>query len=234
MRNRTKAMTAAAVVAALTAGSTAAAASTTGATPGAHAKTVSANAKTVSASGKPAPANGKPAPANGKPAVDSGLAARLGVSPARLEQALRAVKISLSKATAKPTEDQFDATLAHILGIPQARVRQAFLAGKPGDAKQGDAKQGDAKQGDAKQGGAKSGGAKSAPRPDNEAFAATVGRELHLGTARVNAALQPMFAAGRADPLSPVFAAAARSLGVSTPQLAAAIMSAKQSMAGGN
>jgi hypothetical protein len=189
---------------------------------------VSANAKTAPASGKPA-ANGKPAPANGKPAVDSGLAARLGVSPARLEQALHAVKTSLSKATAKPTEDLFDATLAHILGIPQARVRQAFPVGKPGDAKQAGAKQGSAKQGSAKQGSAK-----SAPRPDNEAFAATVGRELHLGTARVNAALRPMFAAGRADPSSPVFAAAARSLGVSTQQLAAALMSAKQSMAGGN
>jgi hypothetical protein len=208
MRNRTRVITAAAVVAALTAGGTAAAASTTGAKPGAHAKTVSAN---------------------GKPAVDNELAARLGVSPARLEQALNAVKTSLSKATAKPTEDEFDATLAHILGIPQARVRQAFLVGGPGGAKQAGSKQGGAKQA-----GSKQGGAKSAPQPDNEAFAAAVGRELHLSTARVNAALRPMFAAGRADPSSPVFAAAARSLGVSTQQLAAALMSAKQSMAGGN
>jgi len=41
-------------------------------------------------------------------------------------------------------------------------------------------------------------------------------------------------AAGRADTSSPVFAAAARSLGVSTQQLSAALAHAKQSLAGGN
>ena len=45
---------------------------------------------------------------------------------------------------------------------------------------------------------------------------------------------QPLFAAGRADTSSPVFAAAARSLGVSTQQLSAALVHAKQSLAGGN
>jgi hypothetical protein len=43
-----------------------------------------------------------------------------------------------------------------------------------------------------------------------------------------------LFAAGYADPSSPVFAAAARSLGVSTQQLLAALVHAKQSLAGGN
>ena len=193
MHNRTRVIAAAAAVtAALAAGSTAAVASTAGAKPGTHAKTVSAS---------------------GKPADGSDLAARLGVSPARLDQALRAVKTSLSKAGAKPTEDQFDAALARNLGIPQAQVRQAFPAGKPG--------------------GSKAAGSKAAVRPGNDALTAAVARELHVSTARVNAALRPLFAAGRADSSSPVFAAAARSLGVSTQQLSAALAHAKQSLAGG-
>jgi hypothetical protein len=50
-------------------------------------------------------------------------------------------------------------------------------------------------------------------------------------TARVSAALQPLFAAGHADTSSPAFAAAARALGVSTQQLGTALMHAKQSLA---
>ena len=42
------------------------------------------------------------------------------------------------------------------------------------------------------------------------------------------------FAAGQADTSSPVFAAAARSLGVSVQQLSTALAHAKQSLAGGN
>ena len=145
---------------------------------------------------------------------DSDLAARLGVSPARLDQALRAVKISLSKASAKPTEDQFDAALARDLGIPETRVQQAFAAGEPG--------------------GCKPAGPKPPAGLGQDALAAAVARELHVSTARVNAAFQPLFAAGRVDSSSPVFAAAARSLGVSTQQLAAALMHAKQSLAGGD
>ena len=53
-------------------------------------------------------------------------------------------------------------------------------------------------------------------------------------TARVSAALQPLFAAGHADTSSPAFAAAARSLGVSTQQLFTALMHAKQSLAQGS
>ncbi len=49
------------------------------------------------------------------------------------------------------------------------------------------------------------------------------------GSARHSA---PLFAAGRADTSSPAFAAAARSLGVSTKQLSAALAHAKQSLAG--
>ena len=58
-----------------------------------------------------------------------------------------------------------------------------------------------------------------------------VAAELHVSTARVGAALQPLFAAGHADTSSPAFAAAARALGVSTQQLDTALMHAKQSLA---
>jgi len=193
MRNRARVIAAAAATAALAAGTTGAAvASTTGAKPSAHAKTTSAS---------------------GKRAADSDLAARFGVSPARLDQALRAVKTSLSKARAEPTEGQFDAALARILGIPQARVRQALPAGKPG--------------------GSKAAGSGAAVRPGNDALTAAVARELHVSTAQVSAALRPLYTAGRADSSSPAFAAAARSLGVSTQQLSAALVHAKQSLAGG-
>jgi 2-hydroxychromene-2-carboxylate isomerase len=67
----------------------------------------------------------------------------------------------------------------------------------------------------------------------HDAMTAAVARELHVSTARVSAALRPLFAAGRADTSSPVFAAAARSLGVSTQQLNTALAHAKQSLAGG-
>ncbi len=70
-------------------------------------------------------------------------------------------------------------------------------------------------------------------QPGHDALVAAVAARLHVGTARVSAALQPLFAAGRAEVSSPVFAAAARSLGVSTQQLAAALGNAKQSLAQG-
>jgi hypothetical protein len=60
---------------------------------------------------------------------------------------------------------------------------------------------------------------------------AAVAAELHLSTARVSAALQPLFAAGHAETSSPAFAAAARARGVSTQQLDTALMHAKQSLA---
>jgi hypothetical protein len=200
MRNRTRVIAAAAAVtAALAAGSIAAAvASTTGAKPGAHTKIASASEKR---------------------AAGSDLAARLGVSPDRLDQALRAVKISLGKASAKPTEGQFDAALARILGIPLARVQRALPAEQPAGSKPARFKPA---------------GSKRAVRPgNNDALTAAVARELHVSAARVSAALRPLFAAGTADSSSPVFAAAARSLGVSTGQLSAALVHAKQGLAGG-
>jgi len=86
-----------------------------------------------------------------------------------------------------------------------------------------------------KPGGTKAAGAKSAEeRRGHDAITAAVAQELHVSRARVNAALQPLFAAGRADTSSPVFAAAARSLGVSTQRLSAALAHAKQSLAPGS
>ena len=193
MRNRTMVIAAASVTAALAAGSIGAAvASTTGAKPGPHPKIVSASAK---------------------PAADTDLAARLGVSPARLDHALLAIKISLSKASVKPTEGQFSAALARLLGIPQARIRHAFMAEKRAVNK--------------------AVGSKAAARADQEALAAAVARALNVSPARVDAALRPLFEAGRADSSSAAFAVAARSLGVSPQRLSAALMHAKQSLAGG-
>jgi hypothetical protein len=70
-------------------------------------------------------------------------------------------------------------------------------------------------------------------RQGHDAMTAVVARELHVSTARVSAALRPLFAAGRADTSSPAFAAAARSLGVSVQQLVTALAHAKQSLAPG-
>ena len=70
-------------------------------------------------------------------------------------------------------------------------------------------------------------------RQAHDAMAAAVARELHVSTARVSAALRPLFAAGHADTSSPAFAAAARLLGVNAQQLNTALMHAKQSMAAG-
>ena len=202
MTNRTRviAVAAAAATAAFAAGGVGAAvASTTGAKPGATARP-GVHAKIVARSEK----------IN----VFNDLATQLGVSPARLEQALRAVKTSLIKAGAKPAEGQFEAALARILGIPQARVRHAFSAAQPR--------------------GFKAANGKAAAGPGIDAFAAVVARELHLSKARVSATLRSLFVAGRADPSSPAFAAAARSLGVSVQQLSDALQYGKQSLAGGN
>jgi hypothetical protein len=83
-------------------------------------------------------------------------------------------------------------------------------------------------------GGSKAVGSRAAEeRQGHDAITAAVAQELHVSTARVSAALRPLFAAGRAGASSPVLAAAARSLGVSTQQLSTALVHAKQSLAGG-
>jgi hypothetical protein len=214
MRKRTRVIAAAAAVtAALAAGGTATAmASTTGAKPNAHATTVSAGVRC---------------------APDSDLAGLLGVSPARLDQALRAVKVSLITRAGNVTENQFQAALAHYLDISQSQVRRAFADENSCGSKPVGSKPVGSKPVGSKPVGSKSPGSGTAAQPVDQALAAAVARELHVSTTRVNAALRPLFAAGQADPSSPTFAAAARSLDVSTQQLAAALADAKQSLAGG-
>jgi hypothetical protein len=75
--------------------------------------------------------------------------------------------------------------------------------------------------------------ASASEKPGHDAMVAAVAAELHVSAARVGAAIQPLFAAGHADTSSPAFTAAARALGVSTGQLDAALMHAKQSLAQG-
>ena len=65
------------------------------------------------------------------------------------------------------------------------------------------------------------------------ALVAAVAAELHLSTAQVSAALQPLFAGG-SENTSSFIPAAARSLGVSTQQLANALVQAKQSLGPGS
>jgi len=174
------------------------------------------------ADGKPG-AHSKTASPGGKRGGEGDLAARLGVSPARLDHAIRAAKISLSKSNVKPTERQFETALARILGIPLARVQQAFPAAMSGGSKAAGSKAA----------ASKAAGSKAATRTANHAFSVAVARELHVSAARVETALRPMFAAGYADPSTPAFAAAARSLGVSVHQLSAALVHAKESLAAG-
>jgi hypothetical protein len=202
MRNRTRVVAAAAAVTAALAGSTAAAlASTSGATPGTKTTTT-----TASVSGGPASA---------KCPAGTDIAARLGVTPGRLDQALRSVKSSLVHETGGTvTQSQFDAAVARNLSVSSVKVQQAFAAGDPGCAKPG---------------GSKPAPSRASEQQAQAAIAAVVARELHVTRAQASAALRSIFAAGRADPQSASFAAAARSLGVSTQQLNNALMHAKES-----
>jgi hypothetical protein len=86
-----------------------------------------------------------------------------------------------------------------------------------------------------KPGGSQAAGSGSAEEQQgHDAIAAAVAQELHVSVTQASAALQPLFAAGRADPSSPAFAAAAHALGVSPQQLAAALTHVKQSLAPGS
>lgn len=219
MGNRTKVIAAAAVTAALAGSGTAAAmASTT--SPGTQATTTAAAVSTT-ASG-------------GKCSADSAVAARLGVSQSRLDQALRAVKTTFIRDRAGSgdrtgsggidvSQSQFAAAVAHNLGVSSARVHQAFaIAGR--DC--------------VKSGGTKPGDGRSAPSPVSEQrahqeMAAAVARELHVSEARAAAALAPLFAAGHVEIPSAALTDAARSLGVSAQQLSDALTHAKMSLAGG-
>ncbi|HEX7162072.1 MAG TPA: hypothetical protein VF223_12660 [Trebonia sp.] len=218
MRNRTRLIAAAAAVTAALAGVAGTAMAAT------NCPKAGTPAKTVSVTSK-------------QPASLNALAARLGVSPERLDRALREVKTSLGQAGGTPAQRQFEAALARVLGIPLARVRHAFPPGTLGAAKPGGPKAAGGKEAGGKEAGGKGAGAKpphSKPpaQPVGAAFAAAVAGELNLSTAQVKAALAPLLAAGGVDTSSASFAAAAQSLGVSVQQLADALAQAKQSLAG--
>jgi predicted DNA-binding protein (UPF0251 family) len=198
---------AAAVTAALAAGSTAAVASATGGKPGAP-------AKTMSASEKP-----------GHDAIVAAVARELHVSTARVSVALQPLFAAGHADTSSPAF----AAAARSLGVSTQQLSDAVAHAKQSLAGGPHAKQ--------SRDGSKTapGGSKAAEEQQgHNAIMTAVARELHVGMARVSVALQPLFAAGHADTSSPAFAAAARSLGVSTQQLFTALMHAKQSLAQGS
>jgi hypothetical protein len=207
MRNRTRMIAAAAAVtAALAAGSTAAVAAATGGKPGAP-------AKSTSASEKP-----------GHDAMVAVVARELHVSTARVSAALQPLFAAGHADTSSPAF----AAAARSLGVSTQQLSAALahakqsLAGGPGAMQSPDRSK------------TVPGSTAAEERQGHDAMVAVVARELHVSTAPVSAALQPLFAAGHADISSPAFAAAARSLGVSTQQLSTALMHAKQSLAQGS
>jgi hypothetical protein len=150
------------------------------------------------------------------------VARNLHVSAARVSAALQPLFAAGHADTSSPAF----AAAARALGVSTGQLDTALAHAKQSLATGQHAQQGPA-------------GAKTAPagskaaeeRPGHDAMVAAVAAELHVSTARVSAALQPLFAAGHADTSSPSFAAAARALGVSTNQLDTALMHAKQSLA---
>src|SRR5215469_10085227 len=214
MRIRTRAIAAAAVTAALAAGSTAAAvASTTGKSPGAAAKTMAASSK----SGGSKSADEQ----RGHDAMVAAVARELHVSTARVSAALAPI---FAAGYADPSSPAF-AAAANSLGVSVDQLSTALIHAKESLAAAAPAGK--------SRGSSKSAGAKSAQEQQgHDAMVAAVASDLHVSTARVSAALAPIFAAGYADPSSQVFAAAAHSLGVSVEQLSAALIHAKQGMAG--
>jgi hypothetical protein len=204
--------TAAAVTAALAAGSGVAVASAAGGKPGAPATAAKA---AKAAARKP----GGPSERAGHDAIVAAVARELQLSTARVSSALRPLFAAGHADTSSPAF----AAAARAIGVSTSQLTAALMHSKESLA-------GAAHPGRIP-GGAKSG---AAERAGHDAIVAAVARELHVSTARVGAALRPLFAAGRADLASPAFAAAARALGVSTSQLTAALVHGKQSLAAGS
>ena len=214
MRSRTRMIaTAVAATAALAAGSGAAVAATAGGKPAAPAKTRSAEER------------------QGHDEMTAAVARELHVSTAAAGAALR----PLFAAGRADTSSPMFAAAARSLGVSAQQLNTALVHAKLSLITSMHVKQ--------RPSGAKAAGAKAAAKADGATSAedrqghnemtAAVARELHVSTAAAGAALRPLFAAGRADTSSPMFAAAARSLGVSAQQLNTALMHAKQSLAAG-
>ena len=213
MRTRTRMIAAAAAVsAAVAAGSGAAVAASSGGSPAAHASTASATVK------------GGSAARAGHDAMVAVVARDLHRSTAQVSAALAPL---FAAGHADPNSPVL-AAAARSLGVSTQGLIAALTHAKLSLAGPGATKQGPAstKQGTA---GTKAGTA--ADKAGHDAMAASVASELHLAVARVSAALAPLFAAGRAEPDSPLLTAAARDLGVSAQQLNTALVHAKQSLA---
>jgi 2-hydroxychromene-2-carboxylate isomerase len=231
MRNRTRVIAAtAAVSAALAAGGAVAVASTAVAKPGTSAKTVSA---TEGPRGSRAVGSRSGEEQQGHEAIVAAVAQELHLSTAQVIAALRPLFAAGQADTSSPAF----AAAANSLGVTTQQLAAALTQAKQSvaGAMQTQQKPGGSKAVGAKTGGSQAGGSKSGEEQQgHDAIAAAVAQELHVSTAQASAALQPLFAAGQADTSSPAFAAAARSLGVSTQQLAVALAQAKQSLAQGN
>ena len=213
MRSRTRIIAAAAAVsAAVAAGSGVAVAASEGGTPAAHARATSATVK------------GGNAAKAGHDAMVAVVARDLQRSTAQVSAALAPL---FAAGHADPDSPVF-AAAARSLGVSTQGLIAALTHAKLSLAGPAATKQGPAstKQGTA---GTKAGAA--ADKAGHDAMAASVASELHLGVARVSAALAPLFAAGGAEPDSPLLQAAARDLGVSAQQLNTALVHAKQSLA---
>ena len=213
MRSRTRIIAAAAAVsAAVAAGSGVAVAASSGGTPAAHARSTSATVK------------GGNAAKAGHDAMVAVVARDLQRSTAQVSAALAPL---FAAGHADPDSPVF-AAAARSLGVSTQGLIAALTHAKLSLAGPAATKQGPAstKQGTA---GTKAGAA--ADKAGHDAMAASVASELHLGVARVSAALAPLFAAGGAEPDSPLLQAAARDLGVSAQQLNTALVHAKQSLA---
>ena len=213
MRSRTRIIAAAAAVsAAVAAGSGAAVAASAGGKPAAHASTASATVK-------------------GGNAAKAGHDAMVAVVARDLHRSTAQVSAALAPLFAAGHADPDSPVLAaaaRSLGVSTPGLIAALTHAKESLAGPAATKQGPAstKQGTA---GTKAGAA--ADKAGHDAMAASVASELHLGVARVSAALAPLFAAGGAEPDSPLLQAAARDLGVSAQQLNTALVHAKQSLA---
>jgi trimeric autotransporter adhesin len=226
MRNRTRLIAATtAVTAALAAGSAAAVASTAGGKPGAPAKSATAGAKPR---GSRVVGSRSAEEQQGHEAIATAVARELHLSMAQVIAALHPLFAAGQAGTSSPVF----AAAASSLGVSTQQLAAALSQAKQSLTAGTQAEQSTT---GAKAVGSKAVGSKSGEQQQgHNAIIAEVAQELHLSTAEVSAALQPLFAAGQAGPSSPVFVAAARSLGVSTQQLSAALAQGKQSMAGGN
>ena len=169
-----------------------------------------------------------------KPAKDVDLAkiaAKLGVTTARLNAALVAAKRSLAGST-NVTPEAFVKAVAVNLGLPVSRVKAAVepLFLEPGRARAGDGKQGHkAKQEDKDKKGADD--PRKSPFASNAA-AARLAAALGVSQAKAKAALVTLVSApGGIVPTSKAFRDIANSLGVSADRLKTALGDLKQSLA---